>query len=89
MTHIGGYPGHYNVQAKKQLDRIQPALFICGHSHILRVMRDAARRMLHFNPGACGHQGFHVTRTILRFAIASGDISDVQVVELGPRGKPR
>ena len=87
MTHIGGYPGNYDPRAKKEIDRLRPGLFICGHSHILKIMRDPALDLLHFNPGACGHHGWHTTRTLLRFAIDAGKISGVQAIELGARGR--
>jgi putative phosphoesterase len=87
MTHIGGYPGNYDARARKELRRLQPGLFICGHSHILKVMRDSALALLHMNPGACGHQGWHLIRTILRFTVEAGKISDVVATELGPRGR--
>ena len=87
MTHIGGYPGNYDRRAAKELRRLQPGLFICGHSHILKVMRDQALGLVHMNPGACGHHGWHLMRTLLRFTVESGKISDVEVTELGPRGQ--
>ena len=86
MNHMGGYPGHYSQHARAEIAARKPALFITGHSHILRVMRDPAARLLHMNPGACGHQGFHSMRTIVRFAIDDGKISQVEAVELGKRG---
>lgn len=87
MTHIGGYPGRYDRNAKKQLTLHRPDLFICGHSHILRVMRDPALGFLHMNPGACGHHGWHAVRTLLRFTVEAGKISAVEAIELGPRGR--
>jgi uncharacterized protein len=90
MTHIGGYPGNYDRRAKKELTRLRPDLFICGHSHILRIARDPALGLLYMNPGACGHHGWHKIRTLLRFTIEAGKISNAEAVELGPRGgKPR
>ena len=86
MTHIGGYPGRYNVRARHLIDEHQPKLFICGHSHILKVMPDKKRELLHINPGACGHHGFHKMRTIIRFSIEKGNIFDLEVIELGKRG---
>jgi predicted phosphodiesterase len=85
MMHAGGYPGHYETKAKRQLEKRRPDLFVCGHSHILRVMRDPALGLIYMNPGACGRQGWHTVRTLLRFNIASGKISDVEAIELGPR----
>jgi uncharacterized protein len=87
MTHIGGYPGRYDPKARKELKRLRPDLFICGHSHILRVMRDPELGFLHMNPGACGHHGWHKIRTILRFTVNAGKISAVEAIELGPRGR--
>ena len=88
MTHIGGYPGKYNRAVAKKIRENPPDLFICGHSHILRVMRDKKlNNMLHFNPGAAGTHGFHVMRTMLRFQVCDGKVQKLQVVELGPRSK--
>lgn len=87
MTHIGGYPGNYDRRAAKEIQRLRPGLFICGHSHILKVMRDQALGLVHMNPGACGHNGWHLVRTILRFRIESGKILGAEAIELGPRGR--
>ncbi|MCS6967875.1 MAG: metallophosphatase family protein [Bernardetiaceae bacterium] len=92
MTHIGGYPPRYTATIKKQLDDIQPDVFICGHSHILRVIPDKQRNLLHLNPGAAGQEGFHSVRTLLRFAInpeqtGISAIVQLQVIELGKRGQ--
>ena len=89
MTHIGGYPGNYDRRAGKEVRRLRPGLFICGHSHILKVMRDQALGLVHMNPGACGHNGWHIVRTLLRFTVEAGKISGVQAIELGPRGRRR
>lgn len=86
MTHIGGYPGRYHPRVRALLDADPPQLFICGHSHILKVMPDARRRLLHINPGACGHHGFHQMRTVVRFSLDEGRISGLEVIELGKRG---
>ncbi|MCS7017936.1 MAG: metallophosphatase family protein [Bernardetiaceae bacterium] len=92
MTHIGGYPPNYTPALRKQLDEFQPDLFICGHSHILKVIPDPARKLLHLNPGAAGHEGFHPVRTLLRFAIhpekqGVSSIEQLEIIELGKRGK--
>lgn len=86
MTHIGGYPPRYNPRTRKLIELDPPKLFICGHSHILKVMWDKPRGILHMNPGACGHHGFHQVRTLLRFSIDGPDIKDLEVIELGKRG---
>ena len=83
MTHIGGYPGRYDPRARALIAQYRPDIFICGHSHILKVVRDTKRNMLVLNPGAAGIQGFHVVRTALRFHIDEGRIHDMEVFELG------
>jgi uncharacterized protein len=87
MTHIGGYPPKYNNIARPLLQQFKPKLFICGHSHILRVIFDKTINCLHMNPGAAGREGWHHTRTILRFSIDNTAIKDCEVVELGKRGR--
>ncbi|SIS87498.1 hypothetical protein SAMN05421766_104550 [Zobellia uliginosa] len=85
MTHIGGYPPKYNGRTRDIIKAKPPKLFICGHSHILKVMMDQKLGVLHMNPGACGKHGFHQVRTMLRFVIDGTDIKDLEVVELGKR----
>ena len=82
MTHIGGYPGRYDSRARELMDRYRPDIFICGHSHILKVVQDTKRDMLVINPGAAGIQGFHIVRTALRFHIDNGQIHGMEVFEL-------
>jgi putative phosphoesterase len=86
MTHIGGYPPKYNSRTRKEIKRHPPKLFICGHSHILKVMWDKNLGILHMNPGACGKHGFHQIRTMLRFVIDGAEIKDLEIIELGKRG---
>jgi len=83
MTHIGGYPGRYNKRVRAILDKNPPDVFICGHSHILKVMPDKKYDLLHINPGACGIYGIHKVKTIIRFAIEEGKIKDMEAIELG------
>lgn len=85
MTHIGGYPNKYNSRIKETLSHIKPNIFICGHSHILKVMYDKKNELLHLNPGACGKHGFHTIRTMLRFTIDHGSLKDMEVIELSKR----
>lgn len=82
MTHVGGYPGRYDSRAIKLIEEYKPDIFVCGHSHILKVVRDTKRDMLVINPGAAGIQGFHVVRTALRFHIENGRIHSMEVFEL-------
>lgn len=86
ITHIGGYPGKYSPAIRNDIYNNPPQLFICGHSHILKVMPDRKFNLLHMNPGACGNHGFHQVRTMLRFTVDSGKIENLEVIELGKRG---
>ena len=61
-------------------------LFICGHSHILKVMYDEKHKLLHMNPGAIGDYGIHKVKTILSFNIERKEIKDLKVIEF-PRSK--
>lgn len=83
MTHIGGYPGRYSALIKKDLYKNPPKLFICGHSHILKVQYDPALKLLHLNPGAAGKQGWQKVSTLMRFKLDKGEIKDLEVIELG------
>ncbi len=85
MTHIGGYPDKYNPKISNELKNNPPKLFICGHSHILKVIYDKKLHLLHLNPGAAGREGFHQVRTLLRFSITETRIHDLEVIELGKR----
>ncbi len=82
MTHIGGYPGKYAPGVREQIKQQPPKLFICGHSHILKVMPDPAFQLLHINPGACGQQGWHKVKTLVRFELEAGRIQQLEVIEL-------
>jgi hypothetical protein len=86
ITHIGGYPGKYQKRVRDILLQHPPNLFICGHSHILKVITDKQFHLLHINPGACGNEGFHKMKTIVRFSMNEGKIQDLEVIELGKRG---
>jgi len=81
ITHIGGYPGRYEKEARQLIETEKPGLFICGHSHILKVIYDKKYELLHMNPGAAGNSGFHHVVTCLRFVIDGKDIRDLEVFE--------
>lgn len=85
MIHIGGYPGRYAKGVSQLLSQERPDLFVCGHSHILRVMPCPRFGLLHMNPGACGRQGFHLEKTALRFTLEDGQVSGLQIGKLGAR----
>lgn len=82
MTHIGGYPGKYNPSIRQEIYTNPPKLFICGHSHILKVIYDKKISCLHLNPGAAGKQGWHKVRTMLRFCISEEKIHTLEAIEL-------
>lgn len=87
ITHIGGAPPRYNSAVMERLRTNTPDIFICGHSHILRVAKDPAlRNMLYLNPGAAGNQGFHHMKTLLRFEISGKNVKNMEAIELGRRG---
>jgi|TARA_B110000977_G_C11037041_1_gene477445 putative phosphoesterase len=81
ITHIGGYPGRYSPAIRDEIYANPPRIFISGHSHILKVMNDKKRGILHMNPGAVGTHGFHKVRTMLRFEIDGSDIKNLEVIE--------
>ena len=81
MTHIGGYPGRYEARVREQMKMKPPQLFICGHSHILKVIYDQKYNCLHMNPGAAGSKGFHQVCTAIRFVIDGNRIKDLEVLE--------
>ncbi len=87
MIHIAGKPYSYNPQVRRLIAFHQPDLLICGHSHILKVQKDHKNNLLYINPGAAGIHGFHQVKTILRFEINDQTISNMEVIELGKRGK--
>ena len=87
MTHIGGYPGKYNPWLipwfEKSLQGDDPIdLFVCGHSHILKVQYDSHYQFLTLNPGAAGKSGWQTVQTLLRFTIDGKKIDDLEVIEL-------
>ena len=81
ITHIGGYPNRYSKNIREAIKDECPDLFISGHSHILKVMKDRKLNLLHMNPGAIGKHGFHKVRTMLRFCLANGKIKQLEVIE--------
>jgi len=86
MKHIAGYPERYAPGVKAALQKENARLFISGHSHILKIIYDPKINCLHLNPGACGRQGWHKVRTVIRFDIEGRDIRNCRIIELGARG---
>ena len=88
MTHIGGYPPNYNSRTKSRIYSMNPKLFICGHSHILKIMPDPKRPgSICINPGAAGKYGLHNEKTIVRFELKAARIQNLEVIKLGKRAK--
>ena len=85
LTHIGGYPGKYSPAIREEITKNPPKLFICGHSHILKVMFDKKLNCLHMNPGAAGISGFHQKRTMLRFEVDGEKIQSLEIIEIGDK----
>ena len=82
MTHIGGRPGRYAKGISEKIKSIKPKIFICGHSHILKIKYDKVNQLLFINPGAIGKHGFHKVRTMVRFEIEKSDIKNMEVIEV-------
>ena len=82
ITHIGGYPGKYKRDTEKKIKEIKPDIFICGHSHILKVINDKKNDLLHINPGAAGDYGIHQVKTMIKFTIDKDNIKDLKIIEL-------
>ena len=81
ITHIGGYPKRYNPKILEELKSNPPDLFICGHSHILKVINDKRLGLLHINPGAIGKYGLHSVRTMVQFEINGKKIENLSIIE--------
>jgi len=89
MTHIGGTPGNYSPKIKSEIYSNPPDVFICGHSHLVKVKFDKRAGLLFINPGAAGNAGFHKYMTAIRFRIDGGKIHNLELIEMGERGKIR
>ena len=89
IIHIADKPPRYNNEVKTLIDQHKPDILVTGHSHILRLINDKANNLLFINPGACGHQGFHKLRTLVRFEINNGKPENLEAIELGKRGQLR
>lgn len=87
MIHIANRIGGYNPRVRELIAEYHPGFLICGHSHILKVQYDKRFSLLYINPGAVGHHGFHLVRTLITFEIGEGRVTNMQVVELGKRGR--
>ena len=87
IIHIGGYPGRYAPRALELIRELRPDIFVCGHSHIAKVIYDKTFGMLCINPGAAGRTGIHKVMTMLRFTIDGANVSDMEVIEFGSRGR--
>jgi putative phosphoesterase len=87
ITHIAGAVGKYNSRVIKIIQEQKPAILVCGHSHIVKVIKDINYNLLHINSGAAGIHGFHKMRTIIRFEIDNGKPQKMELIELGLRGK--
>lgn len=85
MIHIAGAVETYNTKTRNLILQQKPDVLICGHSHILKVVRDKRFNLMHINPGAAGNHGFHKVRTLLKMEIENGKLVNLQVIELGPK----
>lgn len=83
LTHIGSLPGKFSARVKNLIKIYSPDLFLCGHSHILRVLK--GDNIVYINPGAAGKHGFHAIRTLMKMDISNGKITHLEAIELGKR----
>lgn len=83
LTHIAGYPGKYAPGVRDFLASNRINIMVCGHSHILKVMPDRQLGLLHINPGAAGYHGWQKVRTLIRLTVDNGNVSSLEVIELG------
>lgn len=90
MCHIGGHYQRYALPIRAQIEANPPDIFVCGHSHMLKIARDKALgNMIFINPGAAGRHGFQTERTIVRFQLDAGKAHSMEVIQLGPRVQPK
>jgi putative phosphoesterase len=82
ITHIGGYPGHYEKETKNEILLKPPKILVCGHSHILKVIYDKKFDLLFINPGAAGNSGLHKVRTVIRFEIDNSEPKNMEILEI-------
>lgn len=81
ITHIGFHAGRYTREVQEKICSLRPTIFVCGHSHILRVGYDKRFGVLNINPGAAGNYGFHAVRTAVRFVLDEGVPKELEVWE--------
>ena len=87
LTHISGKMPYYNKKTMNKIKFHKPDILISGHSHILKIEFDKKNNLLFINPGAAGKHGFHKKRTMTRFSVTNGKLSDMEIIELGNRTK--
>lgn len=85
LTHIGTQQGKYLPAIQSVFIHQPPDLFVCGHSHILKVKYDKKFHFLYVNPGAEGKFGIHKIQTIIRLKIDGKEIKDLEVIEIGEK----
>lgn len=85
IRHIGGRPPRYNPETRQALADVKPDLFLCGHSHILRISYEEKDQCLYVNPGAAGKQGWHQVRTLVKLVVDGKNIRNAVVIELGKK----
>ena len=58
ITHIAGGSNYYSKKVTEIILDKKPLLFVCGHSHILKIYFNKSLNCLHINPGAAGNMVF-------------------------------
>jgi len=82
ITHIGGYPDRWAPEIKAMLQANRPNIFVCGHSHLLKVEFVKSLNLLYINPGAYGLTGFHKVRTLITLDLDGDQPKNLEVFEV-------
>lgn len=80
MTHI--VSRSFNQQLQKE--ERPPDLLVFGHTHVVQARRDR-HGIFRMNPGACGREGSHLAKTLMRLELRQRKVTGLQLIDLGPR----
>ncbi len=86
ITHSSGLSNKYSKEILMLIQKEKPDIFVCGHSHILKILYEKKHDLLHINPGAIGNHGIHKVKTIVCFDLNDEKIKNLNVIEI-PRQK--
>ncbi len=82
MTHIGGYPRHYDPRILPRIRSARPHALRGGTLPILRIIYDPVTDCSTSTPGGAGNYGIHKVRTALqRFVVDGAEVRDMEIGE--------